>query len=225
MDILKKSISPAGGAPRRGRPKRVSDDAQRSAIVESARKLFIEKGYGRTTTDDVAARCRISKQTLYRLYSGKLALFAAVVDAHRYSMLALPGDYDSMPIERALEQIFQIDIDPRDERERFAILQLVVLESRQHPELEEMLRVFGADKSRAALAKWLAHQHGRGFIQIDDAESAARILMDMMFGAMVLKSSGIEMQNKAAKRREHIRRCTSIFLNGVTVRSGSKTTT
>ena len=210
-----KSIPPVEASRSRGRPKLVSDETQRLLIVEGARQLFIEKGYGRTTTDDVAAQCRISKQTLYRLFPGKAALFAAVVDAHRHSMLALPGDYDAMPLEQALQQIFQIDIDLKLDRERMALLRLVTLESQQHPELKEMLWRYGVDKSRADLAKWLARQRDRGLIQFDDAASGARILMDMMFGAMVLKGGESSAMPSSQKRRTHIQRCVSIFLNGV----------
>jgi len=211
-----KPSSPAAISRKRGRPKLVSDDTQRSLIAEGARQLFLENGYGRTTTDDVAARCRISKQTLYRLFSGKAALFAAVVDAHRYSMLALPGDYDAMPIEQALQTIFQVDIDPQLDRERMALLRLVMLESQQHPELEEMLLLYGADRSRAELATWLARQRDRGLIRLDDAESGARILMGMIFGAMVLKA-GKSSTGPSSPERTHIQACVSIFLNGVKV--------
>lgn len=214
-----KPVLPAEVPRNRGRPKVVSDDVQRSLIVEGARQLFIESGYGRTTTDDVAARCRISKQTLYRLFPGKPALFAAVVDAHRHSMLALPGDYDSLPLDQALQQIFQIDIDPQVERDSMALLRLVTLESQQHPELEEMLWLYGADRSRAELAKWLIRQRKRGLIRIDDGDSAARMLMDMMFGAVVLRTGGKSAGPSATyRRRDHIRRCVSVFLNGIRAR-------
>jgi len=201
----------------RGRPKLASDETQRIQIVEGARALFLEKGYGRTTTDDVAAGCRISKQTLYRLFPGKAALFAAVVDAHRYSMLALPGDYDAMPLDQALQQIFQIDIDPKLDGDRMALLRLVALESLQHPELEEMLLLYGAERSRAELAKWLTRQRDRGLIELDDADSAAGILMGMMFGAMVLKAGG-KAAPPSCPKRAHIQTCVSIFLNGVKTR-------
>ena len=202
----------------RGRPKLASDDTQRLAIVDGARQLFVERGYGRTTTDDVAAQCRISKQTLYRLFPGKAALFAAVVEAHRYSMLALPGDYDALPLEQALAQIFQIDIDPKLEEDRMALLRLVTLETRQHPELEEMLLLYGADRSRVELATWLARQRDRGLIQLDDAESGAHILMGMMFGALVLKA-GDPSARPSSPKRAHIETCISIFLNGVKIHS------
>jgi TetR/AcrR family transcriptional repressor of mexJK operon len=213
-----KTIAPDAGLRGRGRPKLVSDESQRLLIVEGARQLFIEKGYGRTTTDDVAAQCNISKQTLYRLFPGKSALFAAVVDAHRHSMLALPGDYDAMPLEQALQQIFKIDIDPKLDADRMALLRLVTLESQQHPELEEILWLYGADRSRAELAKWLTRQRDRGLIQLDDAESGALILIDMMFGPIILKVREYPTSSLDPKRRTHIQTCVAIFLNGVKTR-------
>lgn len=215
MDMNTKS-APAEMVPRhRGRPKLVSDDTQRALIVEGARQLFIEKGYGRTTTDDVAARCKISKQTLYRLFPGKPALFAAVVEAHRDSMLALPGDYDAMPLEQALQLIFRIDLDPKVESDNLALLRLVMLESQQHPELEEMLLRYGADKARADLARWLKSRRKKGLIEIDDADGVAHILLDMIFGPMVLRLDDMTKRRKPQQRKDHIRRCISIFLFGI----------
>ena len=202
----------------RGRPKVMSDAAQRDRIVADAWKLLLEKGYGRTTTDDIASRCRISKQTLYRHFPGKHALFAAIVDSHRQSMLALPADYGDLPIHQALEKIFRIDIDARDDQERVALLRLVIAESQHFPELENLLRRRGADRSRSELADWLAEQARRGLIAVDDADSAARILMDMIFGAMIMKASRRFTWPSAKKRQSHIRRCVSIFLSGVVPR-------
>ncbi|KIZ32676.1 TetR/AcrR family transcriptional regulator, partial [Rhodopseudomonas palustris] len=172
----------------RGRPKLIPDDAQRRMIADCARELFLERGYGRTTTEEVAARCRISKHTLYRLFPGKPALFAAIVDVHRHSMLALPGDYDGLPLDRALERIFQIDIDPEADRQRVALLRLVLLEAHQSPELGDIVRRHGADKSRAELADWLAARAKTEAMVIDHFDSAARILMDMIFGAVAFKT-------------------------------------
>ena len=219
--MLKKAPRPLGtkALPRpRGRPTVMPDEAQRNRIVADARKLLLEKGYGRTTTDEIASRCRISKQTLYRHFPGKHALFAAIVDSHRQSMLALPGDYGGLPLQQTLEKIFKIDIDAQADQERAALLRLVMMESQQYPELENMLRRHGADRSRAELANWLAEQARRGRIAIDDADSTAHILMDMIFGAVVLKHNQQFTWPSAKKRQAHIRRCVSIFLAGVVPR-------
>jgi AcrR family transcriptional regulator len=202
----------------RGRPKVMSDEMQRAHIVESARRLLVKKGYGRTTTDDVAAECRISKQTLYRLFPNKASVFAAVIDTHRQSMLALPGDYDALPLNVALEQIFNIDISDRANQERVAVILAIMAEAPQLPELDQMVRQYGADPSRAELAKWLARARKHGRIVIDDVDCAASILMDMVFGRMFKPGLALSLPTPE-ELQIHIRRCVSIFLNGV-VRAG-----
>lgn len=187
---------------------------QRALIVECAGRLLVKKGYGRTTTDDIAARCRISKQTLYRLFPNKPAVFAAVIDAHRQSMLALPGDYDAQPLDTALESIFKIDISTRANKERIAIVFAVMAEAPQFPELQRIVRKYGIDASRAELANWLAMQQKRGRIVVDDVDSAASVLMDMIFSRIFKPGLGVNLPTPA-ELQTHIRRCVSIFLHGV----------
>ena len=202
----------------RGRPKVISDADQRAHILACTTKLFLTKGYGRTTTEDVAARCRISKQTLYRLFPGKLALFAAIVDSHRLSMLGLPGDYDDMPLDVALEKILRTDIDPESDKTRVAILRMVILEAHQFPELEDILERHAGDRARAELAKWLKAQAKSGRIVIDDPPAVARALLDMVFGAVCAKASGRVTWPSQQQRKIQVRRCISIFLNGIVPR-------
>ncbi|MGE4372193.1 MAG: TetR/AcrR family transcriptional regulator [Xanthobacter sp.] len=201
---------------RRGRPKLMPDEAQRDRIVEKARRLFLAHGYGRTTMDDVAAACRMSKRTLYRLFPGKMELFSAVLELHRRSMLALPGCYDHLSLEEALATIFHADISPEDDRERVALLRLVLVETRQFPELGEMLRQQGGDSSRSELARWLSVQNAAGRLCIDDADAMARLLMDMIFGAVLFKADGELEWPGGAARGAHVRRCVRVFLHGVT---------
>ena len=44
---------------------------KRKRIVEAARRLFYEKGYERTTLDDIAARLEVTKQFIYSYYKNK----------------------------------------------------------------------------------------------------------------------------------------------------------
>ena len=70
------------GAPERrsrGRPKTAPDAAHRTEIVAEALRIFRELGYAKLTTDAVAARCQISKTTLYRLFPSKTDLIAAIM--------------------------------------------------------------------------------------------------------------------------------------------------
>ena len=48
---------------------------KRRAIVEAATTLFLENGYRGTSMDQIAAVARVSKQTVYKHFSDKEALF------------------------------------------------------------------------------------------------------------------------------------------------------
>ncbi|PKU26262.1 TetR/AcrR family transcriptional regulator [Telmatospirillum siberiense] len=200
---------------KRGRPKVTPDDAQKSLILRKAAELFVKKGYGRTTTDEVAAGCRVSKQTLYRLFSGKLELFTAVVDSHRQTMLDLPGDYDDLPLQDALERIFRSDIEPEMDRARMAFARSVTIEAAQFPEIRDVFNRHGRDRSRAELAEWLERQRERGRIEIDDPECGAHMLMDMILGAIIHREPDDVEWPGGGRQCDYIRRCIKVFLNGV----------
>lgn len=200
----------------RGRPKLTSDEQQAAAIAREAGDLFLEKGYARTPMEEIAARCRISKRTLYRLFPNKAEVFGAVVDQHRQTMLALPGDYDDLPLEEAIGRIFLVDIDEEAHRKRTEFIRLAILEGRQFPELAALLFLRGADKSRTMLTEWLEAQARRGRIEIDDAGMTAGILMDMMFGLIARKQEKDAPQWPGDDdRRAILRRTIAIFVNGV----------
>jgi AcrR family transcriptional regulator len=196
----------------RGRPKTQSDGERRTDIIDTARKTFVDLGYAGTTTETVAARCKISKQTLYRLFPSKTDLFLAVVAAHRQMMLDLPRPMgEDAPVADVLQKIFMIDIDEETQREREAFIHIVMREGAQIPEIGEILRREGIDKSRQNLADWLDGQARLGKLVIDNPLSGARILMDMLFGAMGMPNPDWKDR---ADRRAHLQRCIAIFASG-----------
>ncbi|OWW00373.1 TetR/AcrR family transcriptional regulator [Rhizobium sp. R693] len=210
--------SPAIGqlARPRGRPKVSSDEDKRTHIVEAARKVFVEHGYAGTTTALVARRCNISKQTLYKLFTSKEELFAAIVVAHRRMMLDLPRpEEEDLPIADALHQIFMIDIEEAEDEERAAFIHLVMREAGQFPELRDVLHEEGMIRSRQMLAQWLAEQEARGKLTIADHESGARMLMDMIFAGMGPPEGQAQAWPDRNARKNHLERCISIFARGV----------
>lgn len=198
-----------------GRPKLMTDEEQAALIVREARDLFVEKGYARTTMEDIAAGCGIAKSTLYRHFSNKLEIFGVIVDDHRQGMLSLPGDYDDLPLEEAIGRIFLVDIDEDAHRKRVEIVRLVMVEGGQFPELHALLRARGGDMSRAMLTEWLEAQRRRGRIDIEDSGTTAKMLMDVLLGAVVMKWEQGPQWPDEIDRGTRLRRIIRIFVNGI----------
>lgn len=55
-------------------------DSKRQLIVRCAREHFVSKGYAATRMEPIARESGVSTATLYTLFTGKAALFAAVID-------------------------------------------------------------------------------------------------------------------------------------------------
>ncbi|OYV81578.1 MAG: TetR family transcriptional regulator, partial [Acidiphilium sp. 21-68-69] len=56
---------------------------RRDALIETAERIFLRKGYHATTMDDIAAEAGMSKRTLYQLVESKEDLFTALLERRR----------------------------------------------------------------------------------------------------------------------------------------------
>lgn len=198
----------------RGRPKARPDAQERQRIVVAARELFLEAGYGGTRMDEVAARCGVSKRTLYRLFPAKTDLFCAMVADHRRSMLALPRSEDEdLPLADALAAIFRLDDAAAQASERLAFIRLALVESDRFSEIGEAIVREGAEPARQLLGAWLACQQHRGRLRAFPTSTMARMLMDMVLSVLVKRFPGDPLMS-SEERVRHARLCIEVFLNG-----------
>ena len=58
---------------------RMSKEDRRNQIMESAKKVFIDKGFTSTTTANIAKEADISEVTLFRYFSSKQELFESII--------------------------------------------------------------------------------------------------------------------------------------------------
>lgn len=199
----------------RGRPKAITESTSRQLIVQAAARLFTQKGYVKTTTAEIAVCCKISKQTLYRLFPTKAGLFGAVVEYNRPQWLTLPVP-DDLPLQEALEAIFRIGISPDEEHDRMQFTNMALSEGRIYPELFEIMKHCGSDQGHLALTEWLRQQADKGRLKLaGDAGDTAYLLMDMVFGSLLRKMVGDMTWRSGEAWRAHIRLAINVFLHGV----------
>ena len=169
-----------------GRPRTQDSATRRQIVLDAAYHAFIEYGFARTTTSDIAARAGISKRAIYDVFS----------------------------VLETLTQIFRLDIDSNDQAAREAILRLLTRESVLFPELSEYLYQKEILRSREALIEWLLYEISRGRLPSGDVLVYAGMLMDIVFGALIPRRV-LLTDTEREQRTEHIRQRLAIFLRGI----------
>nr|WP_321981597.1 TetR/AcrR family transcriptional regulator [uncultured Cohaesibacter sp.] len=199
----------------KGRPKSMTDDEKRKRIVDEGWALFMSQGYKGMTMANIASEAHMSLSTVYGLFPGKINLFSAVVDRHRRDMIALPGNYDDLPVNVALEKIFWLDLDQKAELSRLAFVQKLMAESQEHPELTSVFDGRGPIQSLKLLKDWLIEQKERGHIQFEDATITAKMLLDIAFGMSSPKLTDNSQPSAVDDRKRYLSHCFKLVANGL----------
>ena len=138
----------------------------RAAVVEAARELFLERGYGPTTIEAISAHSDVPPATVYRLFSSKRGILKALLD------VSIAGDDAAVPVsERPAVQSLLSDPDPRKKLAAFVSVAAQV-NTRTSAIYRILVSAAASDPDAAALLDELTHQRQEGQGRI--ARSLAR---------------------------------------------------
>src|SRR6185312_12779112 len=100
---------PTGDEPPDTKARRAQQaEATRTALVAAARRLFVEKGYHRTGTEEVVAEARVgTRGALYHHFADKQALFEAVFISVEEDLVMAAAQSLADPADGALNQLHQ----------------------------------------------------------------------------------------------------------------------
>jgi AcrR family transcriptional regulator len=175
----------AGGAPGPGRTAR-----KRQAILEAATRLFLQHGYLGANLDEVAQAAQVSKQTIYKQFESKEALFLEIVRG--MTDAASDAVHDSRPPFAAGDDVaaylhdyacrqLQIVLTPR----LMQLRRMVIGEVGRFPALGRDLYAGGPKRALAAFAETLRDLSERGVLSVGDPEAAASQFNWLVMGAPV----------------------------------------
>ena len=172
---------------------------KRSAILDGAKTIFLSQGFGLATMDDVAAAAGVGKQTVYRHFKSKEALFVGLVSAMCAQVGGLlasaqDGQSDGSP-ELELRELgwvlAQILIAPDNLR----LYRAIVAEAERLPELGQVFYENGAKVLRAMTAKILRKR----FDESTAALRAATFVQLVLGDAYLELSIGYTVPNVEAR--------------------------
>ena len=161
MDGDVKTQRPSEGAARQARTRRT-----RSAVVDAARTLFLERGYAATTIEAISGLSDTPQATVYRLFSSKLGILKAVLD------VSVVGDDQAVAmLDRPQVRALVSDEDPKEQLAGFAALLREVM-ARAAPMHRILADAARSDEDAASLLAQLGRQRQEGQRRI--ARSLAR---------------------------------------------------
>jgi len=161
--------------------------SKRERVVGAATKLFLGEGFGTTGMDAIAKEAGVSKATVYSYYKDKASLFADVMlrmcdDVGGHDVLALTGDSPEATLKAvALFGLTRV-LESLDRR----ILQRVVAESSEFPELGKKFWATGPGKLEESVAAYLADADRRGLLVVKDPRRAAARFVGLVSGVYLL---------------------------------------
>lgn len=196
-----------------GKPSR--REARRDAIMAAATQIFVEKGYGATSLNDVVRLSGGSLSTLYDMFGNKAGLFRAIVTQRCEMMTATFENPDiySRPIAEALKDLGIRFMSILTADDTIAVMRSVSSEALQFPELAQVFYEAGPLRGRARVAGYLEEQARRGILTLDDAEEAAMdfcqlIIRDAQMNAMM----GLPYPKTPEAIERHVSRAVGCFL-------------
>jgi TetR/AcrR family transcriptional repressor of mexJK operon len=189
------------------------------AILDAATEVFLKSGYLGTNMDEIAALSAVSKQTVYKHFESKEALFVEIVtrmttDAgdtvhNKMPKLVEGGDLAEYLVSYAQWQL-TIVLTPRIMQLR----RLVIGEVSRFPQLAKVLYELGPKRAIGILADMFSRLAERGLLTIDDPVVAAShfnwlVMSEALNRAMLLGDQAIP---KPAELRRHAEEGVRVFL-------------
>ena len=187
-----------------GRPPKALAGNIEERILEAAHEVFLERGFDGTSIDEIAERAPASKPTIYARYSGKPALFAAVVARVVNELMSF--DSYATPAGTVQEKLvgLAIAIVDRALKESLGLLRVTIGEAYRFPDLScqihAVTRKRAGDAVAMVLAEGVVGTSGRRAASSKAPAVSADIFIDLIVLPMIMRS--LMGENERTIRKE-----------------------
>lgn len=150
----------------------------REAIVDAAERLFLERGFGSVSMDELAEAAGVARRTLYNQFASKEEIFRQMLlrVSRQLEDAFPPGIETEGEVEDVLRVIAGVILKLHKNREYLGFLRMVVADSRQFPWIaEEFAAVM--DPLTERLTRYFAHLTSLGILECRNPLLAAHQFM------------------------------------------------
>jgi AcrR family transcriptional regulator len=203
---------------RSGRPPRALAGEVEGRILDAAAKVFLERGFGGASVDEIADVARAGKPTIYARFPGKEALFAAVLARKvRENTSAFESiEPTGATIEERLASIATVILRKVLAAETVELCRAAIAEACRFPDLAATVHRMARERTSEAVAQFLAElpeaDELPGFAA-DRRTAAASQFRDLIVLPMLIRALfGEDVTALCAEIGPHVARTVAFFL-------------
>jgi TetR/AcrR family transcriptional regulator, mexJK operon transcriptional repressor len=202
-----------------GRPSKEQAEALGDHVVEVADMLFIENGYGATSMATVASRAHVGKQTLYRRFPDKAALFREVIRRRIDAMVVTPADggTDRDPLSE-LKEMGRAALDNVLDPQFIRLYRIIIAEALPFPELACAASNYWGSSFKDRCIHAIRRAQATGSCKPGTPETLAQCFLWSLVGEAFLDGlSGQERLDYVDDREARLELVWQVFLGGISV--------
>jgi len=212
---------PAAGPAREPRRRRGAGE-RRAEILRAAARCFGTRGFHGTTTRDVAAAVGITEAALYRYFTGKEAIYAAILDARiaapdpiaPLEPAARAGDDRGVFAGLALALLQSVEADP-------SFLRLLLYSALEGHEMATPFHQTRIRSFREFLSGYIARRTREGAFRGVDPALGARAFIGMVVDHLIVRQVFGQRDVYPQPPEQVAETFVSIFLDGVRAPAGA----
>lgn len=209
-----------------GNPMTQLSDFKRDAILDAGTRMFLAQGYSAVSMDAIAEAAPVSKPTLYNYFSGKPALFEAVIkrlcdrlltalDAIETKAADLQTD-----LQTDLRVMARACVDLVYAPESLRLFRVIIAEQMHFPELGKVAYRSGAKPITARIAKFLRGVDPATGVHFPQVKDSAKMLLSMLMGDEHLRCLiGVKSTLTAREKTQLVERVVKHYLRAHHARS------
>jgi AcrR family transcriptional regulator len=185
---------------------------KRNNIVKQASRLFLKKGFGATSMDEISQAAGVSKRTLYNHFPTKKTLFREIVKTEwrkveyrkiHYPSIHKPEDIFTAIMQHMLKTMYSSRL--RD------LLRLVIAESTKFPQLKSLHATYGVNPLFDEFATYIEYVSKQGILDVDNFRIAAAQYLGLIKESLywpwllgIIAKPSEKVQNDIIKRANKI---------------------
>jgi Transcriptional regulator len=153
----------------------------REAIVDAAERLFLARGFGSVSMDELAAAGGVARRTLYNQFTSKEDIFREMLlrVSRQLEHAFPPGIETQGNVEDVLRLIARMILDLHKNREYLGFLRMVIADARQFPWIAKQFAAV-MDPQTERLTRYLSHLTDLGILNCRNPTLAAHQFMGIL---------------------------------------------